>query len=572
MNKILSRSEQYQRFLLTLVAVFCSISAIWADSTFSGGDGSEGNPYQIKTTADLNQLATDVNNGNNYSGKFFKLMNDIYYKPTTAWNDESSDETNYTAIGPSTESNDYFGGTIDGDNHIVSGIRIYFNDSKNHQFQGLFGCNKGTIKNVILDDARITGGNGSGGIAGGNNGGTIENCHVLGNVTIHTNNTSIEGHGGVVGINNGNGTVKNCTSAVKLTIGSGASGACYGGVVGLIESGNIANNLAIGVTVPKTNTYDNKNTNGAIVGFVYKDDETYVTLKENYYCFSNVAGYTSGIGCGGADINDNNGAKPTSCEDITLSNADNEVTNLSKITEGNKANIKLNGRTFYKDGNWNTLCLPFNVSNFIGTPLTGATVKELSSASFSNGTLTLNFSDDLTTIVAGKPYIVKWTSSADVADPIFAGVTISKSYNNTTIENVISFKGTYGYESFTAENRNILFMGDSNTLYFPQPKTDSQNSDITYNPSIGAFCAYFKLADGITAGDLPDGIRSINLNFGDGEGTTSIEAQPILNSHSSIFNEEAWYTLDGRRLASKPTQNGLYINGGRKVAITRNHN
>ena len=34
---------------------------------------------------------------------------------------------------------------------------------------------------------------------------------------------------------------------------------------------------------------------------------------------------------------------------------------------------------------------------------------------------------------------------------------------------------------------------------------------------------------------------------------------------------EVWYDLSGRRLAGKPTQQGIYINGGRKVVITPNH-
>ena len=44
------------------------------DSAFSGGDGSHDNPYQIKTVADLQQLSTDVKNGNTYEEKYFKLM------------------------------------------------------------------------------------------------------------------------------------------------------------------------------------------------------------------------------------------------------------------------------------------------------------------------------------------------------------------------------------------------------------------------------------------------------------------------------------------------------------------
>ena len=60
-----------------------------SDSTFSGGSGSQTDPYLISTVADLQQLATDVNGGNSYSDKYFKLANDIDLK----------DVENFTAIG-----------------------------------------------------------------------------------------------------------------------------------------------------------------------------------------------------------------------------------------------------------------------------------------------------------------------------------------------------------------------------------------------------------------------------------------------------------------------------------------
>ena len=89
-------------------------------------------------------------------------------------------------------------------------------------------------------------------------------------------------------------------------------------------------------------------------------------------------------------------------------NADN--TAIIDNNDGIDANVILQGRTLYKDGDWNTLCLPFDVNSFTGTPLADAIVKELNATTSnldSNGTLTLNF-EDATSIEAGKPYIVKW--------------------------------------------------------------------------------------------------------------------------------------------------------------------
>ncbi|MBR6264432.1 MAG: hypothetical protein IKR05_14635 [Prevotella sp.] len=85
---------------------------------------------------------------------------------------------------------------------------------------------------------------------------------------------------------------------------------------------------------------------------------------------------------------------------------------------GKNTNVLLSGRKLKLDDSWNTLCLPFDVDNFDGTPLEGFTVKEIDTdaeidgqkTGFKNGTLCLNFKD-ATSIKAGKPYIVKSEST-----------------------------------------------------------------------------------------------------------------------------------------------------------------
>ena len=87
--------------------------------------------------------------------------------------------------------------------------------------------------------------------------------------------------------------------------------------------------------------------------------------------------------------------------------------NTSVISANNNSTIviQLSGRTLYKDGDWNTLCLPFALSaeQIAASPLSGATIMELDGAGshLTNGTLTLNF-NAATEIEAGRPYIVKW--------------------------------------------------------------------------------------------------------------------------------------------------------------------
>ena len=57
---------------------------------------------------------------------------------------------------------------------------------------------------------------------------------------------------------------------------------------------------------------------------------------------------------------------------------------------GNEPGLDLTGRTLYKDGEWNTLCLPFDVT-LSGSALDGAVPRPLSSAGIDGTTLSLQY-------------------------------------------------------------------------------------------------------------------------------------------------------------------------------------
>ncbi|MBP3776214.1 MAG: hypothetical protein IJ069_13300 [Prevotella sp.] len=122
-------------------------------------------------------------------------------------------------------------------------------------------------------------------------------------------------------------------------------------------------------------------------------------------------------------------------EDKDLADAED---NTSWITSNNGGtfNVTLSGRTLYKDGDWNTLCLPFNLTKeqIAASPLADATIKELlPSSNLVDGKLTLLF-QTATTIEAGKPYIVKWDVITINSD------TDWKSFSNKVNEGT-SYKG-----------------------------------------------------------------------------------------------------------------------------------
>ena len=534
--------------------------------------GTSTDPYQIKTNSDLDKLATRVNSGTKFSGKYFKLMNDISYAHNLDRNDATSTESNYTPIGKWVDNSTRkpFSGTFDGGGHTVSGIRIYKDgDAWDDCILGLFGhVSGGVVKNVTVADTRITGFRFCGGIVGYidydyDSGtkirGTVENCHVLSDVAIHAVTNDAEKHGGIAGEAN-DATISGCTSAVTLSVATELTGCVYfGGIVGEPYDVSMRHCFAVGVSIPVA-VGDSFAGSGAITGL-----STYNSLDHNYYIDCNVGGKTTDIGGPSGDINDTedpDGAMPA----IAL--YDNGTTNATTIVNYNEQtqNVALYGRTLYKDGDWNTLCLPFPIANIEteGCPLKGATVRELDKAFITGTTLTLNFKNATTAIEAGKPYIVKWESTGTTEDtelksPVFSGVTVSDATNDydtqtaspaVTTDERVRFIGTYEQKTIAGEDKSILFLGAENTLYYPSGQNDGV--------AIGACRAYFKIGDDAAqARQLTD----FNLNFSEATGITTTNYTNFTNSDNS------WYSLDGRKLATKPTAKGLYIHGGVKVVI-----
>ncbi len=246
-----------------------------------------------------------------------------------------------------------------------------------------------------------------------------------------------------------------------------------------------------------------------------------------------------------------------------LANASSNSTKISAFN-GEVCDVTLKGRTLYKDNSWNTLCLPFSISDFSGTPLAGATVKTLESTSFdsTNGALTLNFTEaNLTAIEAGKPYIVKWASGDNIENPMFTNVTITATTptditpTGSGSDGSVTFKGTFGPHDIggTDGDNTKLYLGNGNKLYWSSGAK-----------SINSFRAYFQLNNGITAGNQPNsGVRAFVLNF-DGDEETGIATT---NYTDSTDSDNAWYDLSGRKLSGKPTTKGLYINKGKMIVI-----
>ena len=131
-------------------------------------------------------------------------------------------------------------------------------------------------------------------------------------------------------------------------------------------------------------------------------------------------------------------------------------------------------RTLWRDGYYNTLCLPFDMTpgEIAVSPLVGATVyKYVSAEKIGNCQLDIEV-EDTTGIKAGVPYLIQWPNMGDIipAPLEFHNVTI-KTNTGRTIggENDIKFVGNIGIATLVEEDENNLFLGANNTLYWPNP-------------------------------------------------------------------------------------------------------
>ena len=238
---------------------------------------------------------------------------------------------------------------------------------------------------------------------------------------------------------------------------------------------------------------------------------------------------------------------------IVLANNSTENTDVIEANKGKACQVVLADRTLYKDGDWNTICLPFDVV-ITGSVLEGAEARRLTGASVSNETLNLTFSNPVDELKAGMPYIIRWASGENIVNPVFDVVTIYNpmwGFDPYNYYNNIFFRGTYNKLTIASENRSVLLLGANNQLFYPDGKAAS---------TIGACRAYFTIEDNNYEARQFTGF---NLNFEDNT-PTSIG---LIESKESTEKTDVWYGLDGRKFNGKPAKKGLYIVNGKKVAV-----
>jgi len=197
---------------------------------FSGGDGSEGDPYSITTPEQLAQLSTFVNENNtDYNSMYYRLDADI---DLSDYGTNFNDGKGWIPIGHNYYCS--FKGHFDGNNKTIS--NLYINNNE-YDCTGLFGfINNGAAKNLKMENVNVTGNNNVGSIAGYTYFVNVTNCRSSG--TIRGMGSFV---GGVVGYID-NSVATNCYSSCSVSgvdnVG-GVTSYVYGSVSDCYSSGVI---------------------------------------------------------------------------------------------------------------------------------------------------------------------------------------------------------------------------------------------------------------------------------------------------------------------------------------------
>ncbi|MEM4719504.1 MAG: GLUG motif-containing protein, partial [Candidatus Pacearchaeota archaeon] len=210
---------------------------------FAGGSGTQGDPYQISTCQQLQNMSSSLS-------AYYILINDIDCSDTINWNSGQG----FEPVGNFYNS---FFGSLDGQNYRI--INLYI-DRPSQDYVGLFGYvgDNGNIRNIGLINSRIRGSSNVGGIAGYFLG-SISNSYNTGNISGSSSVGGIAGHfwgsisnsyntGNVSGSSYVGGIAGSSWGSISNSYNTGniSGSSNVGGIVGLFDGGSISNSYNTG--------------------------------------------------------------------------------------------------------------------------------------------------------------------------------------------------------------------------------------------------------------------------------------------------------------------------------------
>lgn len=211
----------------------------FAAGLFSGGDGSEANPYLIASAEDFKALATAVNStdakyGATSAGTFFGSAG-AHYQQTAdidfADGESKGDISDYMIGSSSAPFKGSYNGKDGETQHTISNFAITGTDNT-----GLFGyCAGAVISNVKVAGASVTGVQNIACIIGYANKGTVSGCETTDDCSVVATDANVAG---ISGNCYGGAEFNACINRASVTV-EGTAGNNFGGIVGYTDNGKL---------------------------------------------------------------------------------------------------------------------------------------------------------------------------------------------------------------------------------------------------------------------------------------------------------------------------------------------
>lgn len=260
-----------------------SASELWSGNranSFASGSGSRYDPYLIETPEELAYLAACVNSGDDFSGKYVRLSEDLYLNDLTGYSDWQNNPpvNEWTPIGgyialSIKNENDYsealethstlylsteddyipadqyienaifyhfaaFNGYFDGDGHSIYGLYL----SAERSCAGLFGaCKDATLADLTLSNAYISGKDEVGGLIGRldcEGDALLQNCSVTADIYAEGRQVGYMAGAFNARSEHSSLTIENCSADGRLTADEMA-----GGMIGEAQYSDRAGNI-----------------------------------------------------------------------------------------------------------------------------------------------------------------------------------------------------------------------------------------------------------------------------------------------------------------------------------------
>lgn len=578
--------------------------------------------FAIADEQDLIDLAEYVRGGDDHGceGVTFKMTADLDFTnmPDNYHDKNGNGSGNFLPIG--LDVGTLFKGHFDGDGHTITGLRFDYPATHVGLFRAIASA-YAVVEGVTLVSPNFSAYNDVGGIAGGLQQGIVRNCAVVGG----TLSVSNEGVGGIVGFSNyyNSSSIKSISGCtVVATTLSGTED------VGIIVGSNSGTTDANAALTISGCTYHNPAgldvcgygsgigyTDGGGNKCVYQaslaDGLTAATAAYSHghdYYFANGDAVTLGHGdrtgydFGGyesSDVTISEGAFEMPASDVTVGATWtlHDYTITYDLAGGTADNVT----TYNIESDAITLTNPtrtgYDFAGWTGTDLDDATE-----------TVTIDHGS-----TGDRSYTATWTASdnialtANLADGNYWTTFYCGDADYTiTTDGAYAYTATVGTDEVTLTKRGadipkgkaVIIVGGGNgsdaSVSISLSKTnglaayggtnDLQGVDVrTKRTDIDASATFYVMGNksegfgfyAYTAEYVPARkayftvpasssapARGFTMVFGSDE--TGITTTTLTDG---TMADDAWYTMDGRRLQGKPATKGMYINGGKKIVI-----